>query len=124
MSVSKSGSTRVATSKLVKTCEKLGLSMTTRAGWFLAFYPGDSKRRLLVHTGKKGTNCVELVGFESEFAITHPCPPARTMSQMLDCNLPEREVLRNFYKTARLLVPSVPAAPAEEKAPASEPVPA
>ena len=114
---SKSGSTRVQTAKLVATCQKLGLLIDTRAGWFLAYREGDKARRLLVHTGKKGTNCVELVGFESTHAIAHPCPPAKTMTQMLDCNLPEREVLRNFYRTALLLAPvkkEVASPPAED----------
>ena len=114
MGISKSGSTRVQTAKLLATAQKLGLFVEVRAGWFLAFAAGQKGKRLLVHTGKKGTNCIELVGFESPHAIAHPCPPAKTMTQMLDCNLPEREILRNFFKTARLLVPSVqePASPA------------
>ena len=115
---SKSGSTRVNTAKLVKTCEKLGLSIETKAGWFLAFNPGNRSQRLLVHTGKRGTNCIELVGFESEFAISHPCSPAKTMTQMLDCNLEEAVILRNFFKTARLLQAKVEVAPAPTEAPA------
>ena len=111
----KSGKTRVVTSKLVATCNQLGLTVETRAGWFLAYAPEAKSRRLLVHTGKKGTNCIELVGFESEHAIPHPCPPAKTMTQMLDCNLSEKEILRNFFKTARLLAP---APKKEEPAPA------
>ena len=120
---SKSGSTRVQTSKFLKTCEQLGLKVETRAGWFLAWHGDVKSKRLLVHTGKKGTNCVELVGFESEWAIVHPCPPAKTMTQMLDCDLPEREILRNFYRTAKSLVPSkqeaVAASPALVLDPAS-----
>ena len=104
MSVSKSGSTRVSTAKLIKTCEQLGLTTKGRAGWILAWHGEDSKRRLLIHTGKKGTNCIELVGFESKHAVKHPCPPARTMTQMLDCNLTQSEILRNFYKVAKDLV--------------------
>lgn len=118
----KSGSTRVATSKLLATCSKLGLEVETKAGWFLAFAPGKRAQRLLVHTGKRGTNCIELVGFESEFAIAHPCSPAKTMTQMLDCNLDEKLVLRNFFKTAKLL--TVVAVPAEPTASSAEPTPA
>ena len=109
----KSGSTRVPTAKLLATCSKLGLEVVTKAGWFLAFAPGVKGKRLLVHTGKKGTNCIELVGFESEFAISHPCPPAKTMTQMLDCNLEQALVLRNFFKTAKLLVTAVASVPVE-----------
>ena len=114
---SKSGSTRVNTAKLVATCEKLGLSIETKAGWFLAYAPGAKARRLLVHTGKRGTNCIELVGFEHAEAIAHPCSPAKTMTQMLDCNGKERDILRAFYKVAKSLVPA-PAAP--EAAPATQ----
>jgi len=122
MANAKSGSTRVITSKLVKTAEQVGLTCVGRAGWILMYKEGASNRRLLVHTGKKGTNCIELVGFESPHAIVHPCPPAKTMTQMLDCNVSEREILRAFYKTCRLLnppvVPSVPE-PAKQEEPAS-----
>jgi hypothetical protein len=109
---SKSGSTRVITSKLLAIAEKLGLQLSTRAGWVLACNPTDTRQRLLIHTGKKGTNCVELVSFESKAAITHPCPPAKTMTQMLDFNLTEKEILRNFFKTAKLLASSVAVKPA------------
>lgn len=111
---SKSGSTRVQTAKLVKTCEQLGLSIETKAGWFLAFAPGQKSKRLLVHTGKRGTNCIELVGFEHALAIAHPCSPAKTMTQMLDCNGTERDILRAFYKVAKSLLPAKEAPKAPE----------
>ena len=115
---SKSGNVRIATSKYIKTCHQLGLTTKARAGWILAWYGEDASKRLLIHTGKKGTNCVELVGFESEYAIEHPCSPAKTMTQMLLHSAPmtEREILRNFFKIARSLTPV--------KAPAQEPTPA
>ena len=116
----KSGTTRVQTSKLVATCNQLGLTIEAKAGWFLAYAPENRKARLLVHTGKRGTNCIELVGFESEFAIVHPCPPAKTMTQMLDCNLPEKLILRNFYKTAKSLVPVAKKEEAPTEAPTQE----
>ena len=121
MANAKSGSTRVATSKLVKTAEQCGLTLVGRAGWILMYKEGTPSRRLLVHTGKRGTNCIELVGFEVEYdgVVAHPCPPAKTMTQMLDMNITEPEILRNFFKTARLLAPA-PVAPAKEE-PASSP---
>jgi hypothetical protein len=76
-------------------------------GWIRFESVTDKSKRLLVHTAKKGTNCVELVGFESEFAISHPCPPAKTMTQMIDFNLDEKLILRNVYKTAKMLVVEV-----------------
>lgn len=67
-------------------------------------HQGEVKgQRLLVHTGKKGTNCVELVGFESPEAIKHPCPPAKSMTQMLDFNIDEETIIKNFSKAAKLL---------------------
>ena len=110
---SKSGNVRIATSKYVKTCHQLGLTTKARAGWILAWYGENTGKRVLIHTGKKGTNCVELVGFESEYAIEHPCSPAKTMTQMLLHSAPmsEREILRNFFKIVRSLTPiKVPAA--------------
>lgn len=111
----KSGSTRVATAKFVKIAEQLGLNVVAKAGW-LRIEGAEKGQRLLVHTGKKGTNCIELVGFESPTAVAHPCPPAKTMTQLIDFNLPEREILRNTFKTAKLLVAAkvVEAEPVEE----------
>ena len=110
MSVSKSGSTKVATAKLLAIADKLGFTVETKTGWLLMYSPGRKAQRLLVHTGKRGTNCAELVGFESPHAITHPCPPAKTMTQMIDFNQPEKEVLRLFYKTGRILFDAAQAA--------------
>jgi len=109
----KSGSTRVATEKFVKIAQQLGLNVVAKAGW-LRIEGAEKGQRLLVHTGKKGTNCIELVGFESEFAVAHPCPPAKTMTQLIDFNLPEKLILRNIFKTAKLLVAKVEAEPVEE----------
>ena len=100
---SKSGSTRVATQKFLAIADKTGLTVETKTGWLLMYVPGLRSQRFLVHTGKRGTNCAELVGFESEFATAHPCPPAKTMTQMIDFNLDEKLILRNFYKTAKAL---------------------
>jgi hypothetical protein len=98
----KSGSTRVATAKILKIAEQLGLETVAKAGWIKVNGPVKGTR-LLVHTGKKGTNCVELVGFESEFAVVHPCPPAKTMTQLIDFNVEEKVILRNVFKTAKVL---------------------
>lgn len=105
----KSGKTTVETAKFVAIAQKLGLTLETKAGWINMYVQAEgsekrSSQRLLVHTGKKGTNCIELVGFESDFAISHPCPPAKTMTQMLDCNLEEGEIKRAFYGTVKRLV--------------------
>ena len=109
----KSGSTRVATAKFVKIAEQLGLNVVAKAGW-LRIEGAEKGQRLLVHTGKKGTNCIELVGFESPTAVAHPCPPAKTMTQLIDFNLDEKTILRNTFKTAKLLVAKVEAEPVEE----------
>lgn len=98
----KSGSTRVATAKILKIAEQLNLSTEVKAGWIKVNGPVKGSR-LLVHTGKKGTNCVELVGFESEFAVVHPCPPAKTMTQLIDFNVEEKVILRNIFKTSKIL---------------------
>jgi hypothetical protein len=100
---SKSGSTRVATQKFLAIADKTGLTVETKTGWLLMYAPGQRSARLLVHTGKRGTNCAELVSFETEFATAHPCPPAKTMTQLIDFNLDEKLILRNFYKTAKFL---------------------
>ena len=119
----KSGSVRVATEKIVKIADQLGLATVAKAGWIRVEGPVKGTR-LLVHTGKRGTNCVELVGFESEFAVAHPCPPAKTMTQLIDFNTDERTILKAVFKTAKVLASLKAEAPAEEpvaETPAEEP---
>lgn len=118
----KSGSTRIATAKIEKIAAKLGLTVETKAGWKLMYVEGAKSSRLLVHTGKRGTNCVELVGFESEFAVAHPCSPAKTMTQLIDFNVDEAIVLRNIFKTAKLLVEAAKVAEPVAETPAVEAV--
>lgn len=107
---SKSGKTRVKTQKFIAIAEKLGLTVVPKAGW-LRFEGVNKGQRLLVHTGKRGTNCIELVGFESEFAVAHPNSPAKTMTQLIDFNADESLILRNTYKTAKLLMTVTAAEP-------------
>ena len=99
----KAKSTLVNTEAIVAIAEKLGLKVTAKAAW-LRIEGEDKSKRLLVHTGKKGTRKVELVGFESEFAVPHPSPAASTMTQMIDFTLTESMIRRNIYKTAQALV--------------------
>lgn len=107
----KSGRTTVETSKIVAIAEKLGLTVEAKAGWSNMFVQeaGSEKRpaqRILVHTGKKGTNCIELVGFEVEHegVVAHPCPPAKTMTQMVNCDLEEAQIKRAFYAAGKRLL--------------------
>ena len=108
----KSGKTTVETAKIQEILgEKLGLSSEPKAGWinyFVAVAGSDKRnsKRILVHTGKKGTNCIELVGFELEHEgiVVHPCPPAKTMTQMVDCNLEESLIKRAVYAAGKRLV--------------------
>ena len=126
---SKSGKTTVKTEKFVKIAEKLGLPVVAKKGWLLVGEPRGP--RLLVHTGKRGTNCIELVSFESTYARAHPCPPAKTMTQLIDFDVDsETLILNNTFKTAKVLadILSARAAQGEEakaeqapEAPAAEP---
>jgi hypothetical protein len=107
----KSGKTTVETAKLIAIADKLGLTKEAKAGWTNLFVleEGSAKRptqRILVHTGKKGSNCIELVGFEveAEGVISHPCSPAKTMTQMIDCNLEEQAIKRAFYSAGKRLL--------------------
>ena len=107
----KSGKTTVETARIVAIATKLGLTQEAKAGWINMFVgvEGSDKRpaqRILVHTGKKGSNCIELVGFEAEFEgiVQHPCPPAKTMTQMVNCDLEEQAIKRAFYAAGKRLV--------------------
>lgn len=107
----KSGKTTVKTEELVAITQKLGLTLEVKAGWTNAFVQetGSEKRpaqRILIHTGKKGTNCIELVGFEVEHegVIAHPCPPAKTMTQMVNCDLEVPQIKRAFYAAGKRLL--------------------
>jgi hypothetical protein len=107
----KSGKTTVETAKIVAIAAKLGLASEPKAGWtnFFIQETGSEKRpsqRILVHTGKKGTNCIELVGFEveAEGVVSHPCPPAKTMTQMVNCDLEEAQIKRAFYAAGKRML--------------------
>ncbi len=107
----KSGKTTVETAKFVAIAEKLGLTQEPKAGWINMYVqePGSEKRpaqRILLHTGKKGTNCIELVGFEVEYEgiVVHPCPPAKTMTQMVNCDGEEAQIKRAFYEAGKRLL--------------------
>jgi hypothetical protein len=107
----KSGKTTIATQHLTDIAVALGLSSEEKAGWtnYFVMLAKDEKRparRLLVHTGKKGTNCTELVGFEIEHegVIAHPCPPAKTMTQMIDFDLDEVQIKRAFFACGKRLI--------------------
>lgn len=107
----KSGKTTVETAKIQAVANKLGLASEPKAGWinFFVQEEGSEKRpaqRILVHTGKKGSNCIELVGFEveAEGVVSHPCPPAKTMTQMVNCDLDEKGILRAFYGAGKRIL--------------------
>ena len=127
----KSGKTTVETAKFVAIAEKFGLTQEAKAGWINMFVqePGTEKRpaqRILVHTGKKGTNCIELVGFEVEHegVIAHPCSPAKTMTQMVNCDLEEAQIKRAFAACGKRLLELYAEAKAEAEKAAAAATPA
>ena len=115
--------TYVAPSKFLKVCQSLGLKVIEQPSQYRIENPENSKQRMYFGKGKKGVCLVDVSGFTSEFAITHPKPPTSKVTQCLDFTLTQKEILRNFYKTARLLIAEVvaPVAPLPE-VPVSEPV--
>jgi len=121
--MAKKNLTYVGVSKLLKTCQKLGLKIIEQPSQFRIECPTDKTRRMYFGKGKRGVCLVDISGFTSEFAITHPKPPTSKVTQCLDFTLTQKEILRNFYKTARLLIAEVvaPVAPLPE-VPVSEPV--
>ena len=117
----KKGLTYVQSSKFLAICQKLGLKVVEQPSQFRVECPEDTKRRMYFGKGKRGVCLVDLSGFTSEHAIAHPKPPTSRVQQMLDFTKPEKEILRDFYRTAKLLAPTKKAeAPAS--VPASAPV--
>ena len=111
--------TYVNPAKFLAICSKLGLTVVEQPSQYRVECPTDNRRRMYFGKGKRGVCLVDISGFVSEFAIAHPKPPTSRVQQMLDFSLTEREILRNFFKTASLLAPAEAAS--EEPAPASSP---
>lgn len=119
----------ISTSKFLAVVQKLGMSAKYKAN-SIKVWPanGTSKRSLDISTNKH-SNTVEviLVGFEAkEGVVSHPKPPAKTVTQMIDFSVSEKLVLRAFFKAAKALCLSAAAstpvaAPAAPEAPASQP---
>ena len=101
--------TRVSVAKLLKVCIKVGLIVVEQPSQYRVECPTDKTKRLYFGKGKKGVCLVDLSGFHSEFAIVHPKPPTSKVQEMLDFRLTEKEILRNFFKTAKMLVAVIPA---------------
>lgn len=114
--MAKKNLTYVPVAKLLKTCEKLGLKVIEQPSQYRIENPANVRERMYFGKGKKGVCLVDISGFTSEFAIAHPKPPTSKVTQCLDFTLPAGEILRNFYKTAKLLVPVI----VKEEAPAPE----
>ena len=115
--------TRIPVSKLLVTCQKLGLTVIEQPSQYRVECPTDKTKRMYFGKGKKGVTLVDISGFTSAFAIVHPKPPTSKVTQQIDFSLPAGEVLRNFYKTARLLaVVAVVEAPAPAPVTTEEPV--
>lgn len=119
----KTGLTYVQSSKFLAICNQLNLTVIEQPSQFRVECPTDKTRRMYFGKGKKGVCLVDISGFTSEFAITHPKPPTSKVTQCLDFTAPEKIILRSFYKTAKLLIAEVvaPIAPLPE-VPVTEPV--
>ena len=119
--MSRQNLTPVAQTKLLAVVEKLGMTIKTNKGW-LKVYPSNGclKKSLGIPTTKTVTR-VELVGFEHELAVSHPKPPASTVTQMIDFAQDEKLVLRAFYKTCKHLVDMANKSKEVTSTPASSP---
>jgi hypothetical protein len=121
--MAKKNLTYVPVEKLLKTCQKLGLKVIEQPSQYRIENPANVRERMYFGKGKKGVCLVDISGFTSEFAIAHPKPPTSKVTQCLDFTLPAGEILRNFYKTARLLAPKVEAPAPEPKNEEQAPAP-
>lgn len=120
--------TQVKFEKFVKVAEKLGMQVSTKKGETKVFPVGGSAKRSLAIPNTKLVTRIALVGFESaEFGVTHPKPPAATVTQMLDFTQPELLVTKAFYLTCKALIAQVaaeaaiPAEPTVTETPAEQP---
>lgn len=117
--------TAIATAKFEAITTKLGFTVKAKAGSFKAWPAnGSIKRSLDITTSKKGqTVQVILVGFEAaEGTVSHPKPPASSVTQMIDFSQDEKIVLRSFFKACKALAKMAASSqPAKEEAPASPP---
>jgi hypothetical protein len=110
--------TVVAQSKVRAIAAKLNLNIKEKGGEFKVFGSSISQSIAIPNT-KGGATRIYLVGFEvKEGTVAHPKPPAKTVTQMFDHNLPEKQLLSAIFKACKVLAASMPKPPAAKPAPA------
>ena len=119
----KTGYTYVQATKFLAICQKLGLTVVEQPSQYRLECPTNTKQRMYFGKGKRGVCLVDISGFTSPFAIVHPKPPTSKVTQQLDMSLPEKVILRNFYKTACLIKAVAPVAPTKEQIMNDSPAP-
>lgn len=116
--------TVIAQSKVVAIATQLKLNVSVKTNE-TKVYGASLSQAIAIPNTKGGATRIYLVGFQAkEGTVAHPKPPAKTVTQMFDHSLPEKELLRAIFKAAKALASSLPKPepkPAPE-APASQPV--
>jgi hypothetical protein len=106
---------------------KLGLQVKDKKGEFKVFGEAGIGKSIAIPNTKGGATRIYLVGFaiEGEGFVSHPKPPAKTVTVMVDHSLDEKLVLKAVFKACKALASAVKAAPAPvvTEAPASSPEP-
>jgi hypothetical protein len=104
--------TVVAQSKVRAIAAKLNLNIKEKGGEFKVFGSSISQSIAIPNT-KGGATRIYLVGFTAkEGTVAHPKPPAKTVTQMFDHTLPEKQLLAAIFKACKVLASSMPKAPA------------
>jgi hypothetical protein len=112
--------TPVKQEALLAVIQKLGMATVARKGW-IKCYKADAegkptgKPSIGIPTTKMVTR-VEFVNFEHDLGVKHPKPPAGSVTQMLNFEQDEKQIIRDLYRVCKEGVLSAKPSKSEEKA--------
>jgi hypothetical protein len=106
--------------KFEKIANQLGMVIVSKGAETKIFAPGTDaaktvRKACIAVPNTKLVTRVEIVNFESEFAVPHPKPSAKTVTGMINFEQDAKMVLNHTYKTCKAICA---AAKAEAEKPA------
>lgn len=110
--------------KFQKIAAQLGMVEVVKGAETKFFAPGTDaaktvRKACIAVPNTKLVTRVEIVNFESEFAVPHPKPSAKTVTGMINFEQDAKMVLNHTFKTCKAICA---AAKAEAEKPAEQPV--
>jgi hypothetical protein len=117
--------TKIAVSKFLVICEKLGLNVLKQPSQYKVTGTDPNVRFYI--PGTKSVKKVELSGWKHDLAIEWSAAfpgkkaPSSKITHVVDFNQDEKLVLRSFFKMAKSIAPKVETAPVVTSSPEEQP---